>query len=488
MKNIDLLSPEAQDVKALPKIGFPPVQAFSPELLPPGLSRFVQDVSERMACPPDYVAVSALVTMGAAVGNGLTIRPKAEDPFCLPANLWGGIIGDPSQKKTPAIKSGMASLGAIDKDLQAANEKALQEHALEVEKWKIRCEKKKKEARGDGAYSYEPPTEPERPPQLRAIVNNATCEKLGELMAENPRGLLLFRDELAGWLADFERSGRESERAFYLEAWDGLGSFTFDRIGRGTLRIDTACVSVLGAIQPGVFNALLKAEHSAQKADGLLQRFSLLVWPEPRPFEYIDRQADLGALKTYEALIHRLRNLDQIGQSDERSTRPYLRFTPDAQAAYISWLTRLMSRIQSELMPEAKAAHLAKYQKALPVLALLFELAENPAPQAVSLEAWSRAELWGEYLESHLGRVYPQTPTALEAAHAVAERWQSLPDSFTGKDIYSKCWKDLTDTQAVNDALDLLASHGWLVADTGTTPMGGRPSTTFTKQIEQPQT
>jgi putative DNA primase/helicase len=491
MRKFDLFTEEAQaQPRPLPSITLPAVQAFSPDLLPQPLARFVFDEADRMSAPPDYIAVAAIVTMGAALGNSLTIRPKARDPFCLAANLWGAVIGDPSQRKTPALKAGMAPLGAIDKDLQEANAEAMKEHAQELERFKLRVEKKKAEARKDGAYSLELPTEPEQPPQKRAIVNNATAEKLGEIMQANPRGVLMFRDEIAGWLADFERSGREGERSFYLEAWDGLGAFTFDRIGRGTMRIETVCASVLGAIQPGVFNHLLRAAHSEKKADGLLQRFSLLVWPDARPFKYIDRPADLDALKEYEALIRRLRALNtgevpDVGSLDAHSPAPFLRFTADAQAAYVNWISALMNRIQGEQMPEAKAAHLAKYQKALPVLALLFQLSTDPAPRAVSLESWQLAERWGSYLESHLARVYLDTPAELKAAHSIAGKWRALPESFTAKDIYSKGWKELTDAAEVGMALELLEGLGWLTSKTSTTAAGGRPSTTFTKKTDE---
>src|SRR4029453_7681695 len=79
------------------------------------------------------------------------------------------------------------------------------------------------------------------PVQTRYIVNDPTVEKLGELLNENPNGLLLFRDELTGWLRMLDRDGHESDRSFYLEAWNGTNSYTYDRIGRGTLPIKAAC-------------------------------------------------------------------------------------------------------------------------------------------------------------------------------------------------------------------------------------------------------
>ena len=61
----------------------------------------------------------------------------------------------------------------------------------------------------------------------RYIVNDTTVEKLGELLRDNPWGLLEFRDELTGWLRCLDKPGHEGDRAFYLESWNGVGgSFT----------------------------------------------------------------------------------------------------------------------------------------------------------------------------------------------------------------------------------------------------------------------
>jgi hypothetical protein len=59
--------------------------------------------------------------------------------------------------------------------------------------------------------------EDEPPIRRRYIVNDPTVEKLGEILNQNPAGVLLFRDGIAGFLAMLERAGRENDRAFYLE-------------------------------------------------------------------------------------------------------------------------------------------------------------------------------------------------------------------------------------------------------------------------------
>src|SRR5713226_7676960 len=124
------------------------------------------------------------------------------------------------------------------------------------------------------AMRYTPPV------AKRYLVNDTTVEKLGELLNHHPNGLLLFRDELSGWLHTMDRPGHENDRAFYCEAWNGTSGYTYDRIGRGTLHIRAACLSVLGGIQPGPLERYLRAVFGGRGDDGLLQRFQLAVWPD----------------------------------------------------------------------------------------------------------------------------------------------------------------------------------------------------------------
>src|SRR5215831_8462655 len=71
---------------------------------------------------------------------------------------------------------------------------------------------------------------PPKPP--RCIINDATPEKVAEILSREPSGSLMVHDELAGWLDSFERYTGNSSRAFYLSCWNG-GPFTKDRVGRG---------------------------------------------------------------------------------------------------------------------------------------------------------------------------------------------------------------------------------------------------------------
>ena len=65
-----------------------------------------------------------------------------------------------------------------------------------------------------------------------------------------------------------DRDDYQSERAFYLEAFNGDGPFTFDRIGRGTIHIPCCTLSMIGGIQPSRISSLVAAAYKGM-SDGI---------------------------------------------------------------------------------------------------------------------------------------------------------------------------------------------------------------------------
>lgn len=99
----------------------------------------------------------------------------------------------------------------------------------------------------------------------------------------------MLRDEIVGLIASWDREGREGERAFFLEAWNGNQSFDTDRIGRGSIFVPNLCVSIFGGIQPDKLMGYLEQAANALANDGMLQRFQVLVYPNHQPWEWRDR-------------------------------------------------------------------------------------------------------------------------------------------------------------------------------------------------------
>jgi hypothetical protein len=324
--------PEPQPLPA----GLPDVEPFDLRLLPKRLRPWVQDIAERMQCPLDFVAVPAIVGLGSIIGRQLGIRPKRKDGWLVVPNLWGAVVGRPGLLKTPALQEALRPLVRLEMEAKAKHDEEMKRHKAELQLGAAEKKVKDKDiqARLKNGTDREillkelmnEAGEDEPPSRRRYLVNDSTVEKLGEILAANPNGVLVFRDELTGWLRGLERDGREGDRAFYLEAWNGTGRFTYDRIGRGTVDIEAACLSLLGGIQPGPLAAYLGAIKAGGIADdGLMQRFQLVVWPDPSSEwknvdEWPDAQAKQEAFDSFVSASA----LDRLSKPPDRPRKPLM--------------------------------------------------------------------------------------------------------------------------------------------------------------------
>ncbi|WP_052688476.1 DUF3987 domain-containing protein [Xanthomonas albilineans] len=156
---------------------------------------------------------------------------------------------------------------------------------------------------------------------------------------------------------------------------------------------------------------------------------------------------------------------------------PFLRLSDDAQGLFVEWQTDLMQRLRAGDEPPFMESHLAKYPALAGRLALVLHLADN-GTGAVSADAMLKAFGWCEHLERHARRVYaPATDNGLTAAHLLLRKRDSLPDGFTARDVYRKCWAGLDDPDTVAEALAALADHHHVIELAQMT--GGRPSVAY---------
>ncbi|WP_345097238.1 DUF3987 domain-containing protein, partial [Bartonella acomydis] len=208
----------------------------------------------------------------------------------------------------------------------------------------------------------------------RLIVNDVTVEKLGELLKENPRGLLMVRDELSGFLTDMERKEYQTDRAFYLTAFNGDDQFTYDRIGRGTIFIPHVTLSMIGGIQPSRIIPIIQAIQRGINDDGLLQRFQMIVWPdETKDWQLVDRPPNQEGWQKYEEVFRSFYN-KRLGSPDHPLI---MRFSADAQEKFYEWLENLHREARAGHFSESLQSHVLKMPKTIASLALIFELLDR---------------------------------------------------------------------------------------------------------------
>ena len=465
--------------------GLPPVASLDPAMIPKPLRGWIVDVSERMQIPPDFAAAGAVVVAGSLIGRKLGILPKRRDDWLVVPNLWGAVVGRPSLLKSPALAEVMKPLSRLVAEAYEEHEEAKVAYetdamVAEATKAALKDDLKKAARSGDRskleeiAHRGKEIEGPEEPILRRYKTEDATVEKISEILLENPRGILVHRDELSGWLRSLEKQGREGDRSFYLEAWNGTGSFDVDRIGRGSQHVQALCISILGGIQPGPLSTYVyQATRGERGDDGLLQRFQLLVWPDPpASWRNVDRWPDTESKNRAYGVFKRLDALDPkdfgVSGEDEEGIST-VRFTEEAQEVFDRWRDDLEGRLRTAELPVALESHLAKYRSLMPSLALIFQLIEfvDGAGEGgvVGLRPALEAAAWCEYLETHAARLYSSAENpAMEGARALLERIRKgeVRDGDSTRSVYRKHWTRLSTPGEVSSACQVLEEFGWI--------------------------
>ncbi len=143
----------------------------------------------------------------------------------------------------------------------------------------------------------------------------------------------------------------------------------------------------------------------------------------------------------------------------------------------------LSVRLRSGSLPAPFEAHLGKYRKLVPALAVLIHTAEEFGGD-VPLSALNRALSWADYLESHAARVFASGAVAESTAvHELLRKLRDgtagLPSEFKARDIRRKCWAGLSHQEDVESACDLLVEYRWLIATVQPSGTHGGRTTTF---------
>ena len=485
-----LLEP-AGSPEPLPSL--PDVMPFDYDYLPGGLRGYVRDISERMQCPPDFAAVGVFVMMAAIIGRKVAIRPMRHNDWMVICNLWGAVVGNSGVMKSPTLGASLTPIKRLQQWAFEEFNRQMADHAAQEEVAKLKKAAAKSDARkrlsknksADVAELLQQDGGEAMPVLKRYMANNASYEALGELLMENPNGLMVEADEIIGLLKQLDAGGQEVARSFYLTAADGDKAYTFDRIMRGKgLHIPALCLSIIGGIQPGVLAEYVRqATGGGAGADGLLQRFGLMVYPDISPiWTEVDRYPDSAAKGDVERLAERLDNLraETIGaETDQYETVPFLRFDDAAQSLFSEWRRELETRLRSGDEHPSIVSHLSKYRKLIPSLALINHLCEDGLGP-VSESSLIRAIAFSEYLESHARRIYsyatrPDIDSAKTLLRKLTTRKLSAP--FKARDIYRNGWTGLETPAKTLAAINLLREYGHLVEEELDT--GGRSTSQF---------
>lgn len=310
---VDALKSAAEILSATPEW-----RPFPVDLMPKTVRDYVLDVSSGLAVDPAMTAVPMISVLAGLVGTKvhLNMDPNAAKPWLIRPIFWTATVAYSGSSKTPAWEAADDLAQLVERKLRADNEMALSQWEQDVQAWK-----------DEDAADRGP--RPVKPVEKRLVVDDATVEGIGLILADNPNGLLLSTDELRNWVDTFTRyrkSGGGGDASRWLP-FHGGKRFVVDRKGgdRPSIYVPHAAVSVTGTIQPGILARIIGDE---ERESGFFARM-LLAMPPGRPRLWRPSKGDkpTGSRMVVEEMAFKL-----FARQDGE-----VRLDPRAQSAFMAW-------------------------------------------------------------------------------------------------------------------------------------------------------
>ena len=451
-----------------------PAQPFPVDALPGPVGAFVREAAEAVGCDPSFVGVPLLACLARAVGNTRTIELKKD--WQEPAIVWGAIVGLSGTHKSPAVKQAMKILRQYEATAFAeyaeAQARFKQERAIYERDYRA-WERSK-------TGLEPPPEEPQEPNCRRYLCQDITVEALAMILAGQSDGVLVARDELAGWLngMDQYKGGKGGDTAHWLSCWQA-DPLTMDRkTGQHrTVHILRAAVSIIGGIQPDTLRRALGREHFQ---DGLCARL-LLTIPDPRIVQWTEATVGPGTERALAGVFDKLLSmeggLDDIGNPSPLA----ITFTPEAKAVWVAYYDR--HHAEMEGMDKDLRAAWAKLTAYTARFALIVQLCSwamgDASAEAIDQRAIESGIALSEWFGTEARRAY--AVLAGDGKDDEAAKTRRLVDlirqqgsGMTARELTHAC-RQYRGAGAAEAALNALADAGlgrWVVD----TSSGGRPA------------
>ncbi len=236
--------------------------------LPNELGDFIKDVAGRLCVPSEFVAIPLIVGFSSLMAGKVAIKPKANDNFCIFPNLWGGLIGNPSTRKSDSLKEAMFFFSTLETIASEEYQDNYSQYQRDLNKYKIKKQALEEQYKnqlktGKSVMEIESKLdlleEPKKVCLERFKINEASTQKITEILRDNPNpSILLERDELAGFLSALDKKENEADRAYFLEMWNGNNTVRSDTIGRGSIIAKNTAISIIGTTQPDKIKSYLQ--------------------------------------------------------------------------------------------------------------------------------------------------------------------------------------------------------------------------------------
>jgi hypothetical protein len=229
----------------------------------PAIALPLTEIAKMQNLRPEVYLIAMLTATGSLAQNGTTLLLHHGLGFEVTPNIFGAIVAEASQKKSPVINT------VVTRPMKQLHREAKLDYQQRLDDWK----KRQSEARANSEEFVE--IEPSR--EIHYFTNTSGEAILAQAQRCPRRGLLNLSDELAGIFKSRNqyRSGRGSDAEDMLSFYDGSGGLSL-RVDGVRNDVDSLNYGVLGSIQPRVLEKFL---GDCEDSNGGWARFIFINQP-----------------------------------------------------------------------------------------------------------------------------------------------------------------------------------------------------------------
>ena len=486
-KEIEALVTNATQLEIPEQADLAVFKPFPVDVLPEPIRSFIVDGAKSMGCDASFVALPLLAVCATAIGNRRRIQLK--QGWTEPSILWLLTVGESGAMKTPPFKLALEAIRKAQGKMFLKYESDLKLWESETLDYEAEMTIWKRLRTGQGGHNAagSAPTKPKPPIQIRYLVNDVTTEALAPILCGNPRGVLLARDELNGWIGSFDRyakSGRSGADASHWLSMHNGESMTIDRKTGipPTIHVPSASVSITGGIQPGILARAMGIEHHES---GLLARL-LFAMPPRRQKHWTELQLADEVKSKVATLIDSLLGLTPGYNDEGQETAEIMHLSSGGKQEWIRFYNEHNAQQMTKSGDAAAAwskleGYVARFALIIHNIRLIQDDAthqcsdqidEISVAAAVTLVNWfghEQKRVYAVLSESEEGRSQRELLDWIGAQGGIV----------TVRDLTHGMRKYRGDSGSAETALIELVTAGFLMRETTQSHTGGRPTEQF---------
>jgi hypothetical protein len=235
------------------------------------------------------------------------------------------------------------------------------------------------------------------PEPKSTILKEATMESIYKAHKLNDKGLVLFKDEIVGWLKDFNKyNNGGGEKEALLSLFDGK-QMKVHRASKNTLHLSGTCVNIIGGVQPDRVGYFLTDDNIVS---GFLTRFLFCRVEEDVPILHIKEKPNTELIEQVNIIFQKLYEF-------EKTT---LNVPDDVFELYLKWQNEKSLENFKNPFGEKLQSKLETYiWRFCIILDLLEQVMNDERRTDITQDTMNKAILLAEYFRNESTAIYQES-------------------------------------------------------------------------------